>query len=195
MQRLTDKHSDGTPFIPNVVLQTAGMEAVAKKLAEYEDLDDNGLLLRLHCKVGQTVYIAVKDNKVVEKLEVRSIEIFPDIDKSIRYWCKIDKHTGDWFFHDEDYGKIVFKTEKEAKEALEKMLNEEKEYTEEEEANDILDLVFLNGMIHDLYAKDIKEIFKEDFDIETKQLTFNNKKYQCYFEELRCTEVNEIERI
>ena len=38
MERLTNRYSDGTPFVPNVVLKlTNGMQDVIKKLAEYED--------------------------------------------------------------------------------------------------------------------------------------------------------------
>ena len=41
MSRLTDKYSDGTPFVPNRILQlTNGMSSVIKKLAHYEDLEE-----------------------------------------------------------------------------------------------------------------------------------------------------------
>lgn len=58
MERLTNRYSDGTPFIPNCILQlTNGMTDVIKKLAEYEDLEEQGLLLRLPCKIGNLVYV------------------------------------------------------------------------------------------------------------------------------------------
>lgn len=58
MQRLTDKYSDGTPFIPNYILQTTnGMSNAIKKLSEYEDLEENGLLLKLPCKEGDIVFV------------------------------------------------------------------------------------------------------------------------------------------
>ena len=56
--RLTDRYSDGTPFVPNCILQlTNGMADVIKKLAEYEDLEEQGLLKRLPVKEGSTVYM------------------------------------------------------------------------------------------------------------------------------------------
>lgn len=58
MQRFTDKYSDGTPFIPNYILQTTnGMSNAIKKLSEYEDLEENGLLLKLPCKEGDIVFV------------------------------------------------------------------------------------------------------------------------------------------
>ena len=57
MQRFTDKYSDGTPFIPNYILQmTNGMSNAIKKLSEYEDLEENGLLLKMPCKEGDIVF-------------------------------------------------------------------------------------------------------------------------------------------
>ena len=37
------------------------------KLAEYEDLEEQGLLLKLPCKVGDTVYLIKSDGKVVPR--------------------------------------------------------------------------------------------------------------------------------
>ena len=46
MGRLTDKYSDGTPFVPERVLQlTNGMQSVIKKLAHYEDMEEQGRLI------------------------------------------------------------------------------------------------------------------------------------------------------
>ena len=40
---------------------------VLRKLAEYEDAEEQGLLLRLPCKVGDTVYLIKSDGKVVPR--------------------------------------------------------------------------------------------------------------------------------
>ena len=37
------------------------------KLKEYEDLEEQGLLLKLPCKVGDTVYLIKSDGKVVPR--------------------------------------------------------------------------------------------------------------------------------
>ena len=39
-----------------VRIKTDSVDKLAKKLAEYEDLEEQGLLLRLPCKVGDTLY-------------------------------------------------------------------------------------------------------------------------------------------
>jgi len=51
MKRLTDRYSDGTPFVLNHILQlTNGMSDVIKKLAYYEDLEEQGRLIILDKK-------------------------------------------------------------------------------------------------------------------------------------------------
>ena len=49
---------------------------VLKKLAEYEDLEEQGKLLKLPCKVGDVVYTACSWG--IEKGTVGSIEIMQD---------------------------------------------------------------------------------------------------------------------
>lgn len=50
------------------------LNAVADKLGEYERLEEQGLLVRLPCKVGDTVYCI--DNGIVELLIVNSFRIY-----------------------------------------------------------------------------------------------------------------------
>ena len=57
MERLTDRFSDGTAFVPNYVIQTKGMQGVISKLADYEDKQKQGLLLELPVSIGSTVYV------------------------------------------------------------------------------------------------------------------------------------------
>lgn len=52
MERLTERYTDGTAFIPNVVLQLKGMDGVAKKLAEYEDLEEQ-CIAENQCGIGE----------------------------------------------------------------------------------------------------------------------------------------------
>ena len=122
MERLTTRFPNGYLFrLPNVndeKAQQEYFEKLSKKVGEYEDAEEQGLLLRLPCKVNDTVYIVVLPNKEIEKMKVRSIEIFPTISKSIRFWCTCKTHGGDWFFYAENFGKIVFRTKKQAEQAL-----------------------------------------------------------------------------
>lgn len=64
MERLTERLPDGRNIIRNYYSHTFNAnygnfvegEAI-DKLSDYEDLDEQGLLLRLPCKVGDTVYV------------------------------------------------------------------------------------------------------------------------------------------
>lgn len=56
MKRITQNYSDGTPFIPNEKIQTLGMNDIAKKIAEYEDAEEQGRLLRLPIDENESVY-------------------------------------------------------------------------------------------------------------------------------------------
>lgn len=51
--------------------------AILKKLAEYEDLEEQGRLLKLPCKMGDTVYV---DNTI---LPIEDMECYEDIDNKI----------------------------------------------------------------------------------------------------------------
>lgn len=70
MERLTRKLSDGTAYtgavidasIADVNYPTYIGEAV-DKLAAYEDAEEQGLLLRLPCKVGDTIYEVSYENR------------------------------------------------------------------------------------------------------------------------------------
>ena len=64
------------------------------KLAEYEDLEEQGLLLRLHCKIGDKMYVYDIDKVIakLEELDVKSITRykngnFGDFD-GIEYYIK-----------------------------------------------------------------------------------------------------------
>ena len=52
MKRLTEKE----PYWLNEEI-----DRVYKKLKEYEDLEEQGLLIRLPCKIGDTIYFIYKD--------------------------------------------------------------------------------------------------------------------------------------
>lgn len=65
MSRLTDRFSDGTPFVPESILQlTNGMSDLIKKLAHYEDLEEQGRLINEE-DVLKFYYIDSEDKYVV----------------------------------------------------------------------------------------------------------------------------------
>ena len=69
MDRLTNIGSNGEIWITDndETRRFGRKESAYKKLAEYEDLDEQGLLLRLPCKVGDTVYLIKSDGKIVPR--------------------------------------------------------------------------------------------------------------------------------
>lgn len=86
------------------------IRAVLKKLATYEDLEEQGLLVRLPCKVGDMVF-DIFDNSVREN-SITSIEFC----KNRKYciWAKKDEMLG-------ILNKDVFLTHEEAEKKLEEM--------------------------------------------------------------------------
>lgn len=82
------------------------VKAMVEKLAEYEDLEEQGRLLRLPCKVGSNIYRITDDG--IDVAECREITV---ADKEMY----IESNTFcDWISFDE-IGKTVFLTEAEAK--------------------------------------------------------------------------------
>jgi hypothetical protein len=91
------------------------LEKCLSKLAEYEDAEEQGLLLRLPCKVGDTVYYI--DDYYVYADKVNSIEIRKENGKYIFCIAYMD-------YKEEDFGKTVFLTKEEAEKKLESMKGE-----------------------------------------------------------------------
>ena len=83
------------------------IEAVYRRLKEYEDLEEQGRLIKLPCKVGDTVYVIVGKNISVQKIQRVTIDSEGKIE-----FCT--KKRGFALF---DIGKTVFlaKSEAEAK--------------------------------------------------------------------------------
>ena len=67
MERLTKRDSYGDVYVKQHDYVTA-----SEKLCEYEDLEEQGLLLKLPCKVGDTVYHVVQGRIV----EVSNVDLF-----------------------------------------------------------------------------------------------------------------------
>lgn len=87
-----------------------------EKLATYEDLEEQGLLVRLPCKVGDDLYCIV--NGEVKKLKVHSFGVpdFEITDIEFKYvdGFKIVRFVG-------EVGKTVFLTREEAEKKLKEM--------------------------------------------------------------------------
>ena len=73
MERLTTtSNKGGVAFTFDLDITCRPSEAqkilkLAERLKEYEDLEEQGLLLKLPCKVGDTVYLIKSDGRVVPR--------------------------------------------------------------------------------------------------------------------------------
>lgn len=85
------------------------------RLAEYEDMEEQGLLVRLPCKIGATVYRFQRYfNDVTLKSEIK---IKPCVVESVSTKCIITTDHMVMLFS--NFGKNVFLTREEAEKALE----------------------------------------------------------------------------
>ena len=92
MKRLTNIGLNGKIWITDndETRRFGKKESAYKKLAEYEDLEEQGLLLRLPCKVGDTVYvIAPNYEKCEHKTECEDYS-----DEFLVSWCKVHCRNG-----------------------------------------------------------------------------------------------------
>lgn len=94
------------------------LKAMVNRLAKFEDLEEQGLLVRLPCKIGDDLYCIV--NGEVKKLKVHSfgVQDFEITGIEFKYvdGFKIVRFVG-------EVGKTVFSTREEAEKKLEEMKN------------------------------------------------------------------------
>lgn len=131
MERLTQtSDKGGVAFTFDLTISCEPNEAkkilkVAEKLKQYEDLEEQGLLLRLPCKVGDTIYVIEnsisKMRRIISDYEV----VFYSLDFSKNYiYCT--HHYGEEESESrtiliEEIGKTAFLTLAEAEAKLKEM--------------------------------------------------------------------------
>lgn len=135
MERLTERYKDS---IANIVLirecgdklcedicgdincdcSKCELEKALEKLATYEDLEEQGLLVRLPCKVGDTVYVPTRN--FVSELRITMVSV--DMHGAYFSWML---NSGIYpnldGFSKSKLGKTVFLTREEAEKKLEEM--------------------------------------------------------------------------
>ena len=94
------------------------LQEILEKLAEYEDFEEQGKLLKLPCKAGQKVYLLRKDIKTVIDGEITSFDI-GEFAKDMRIFITNDNRYTNISF--DKVGDIVFFTKKEAEAALKEL--------------------------------------------------------------------------
>ena len=85
------------------------VKSLKSKLKNYKDLEEQGLLLRLPCKVGDTVYKVNKASRKVARHKVRAVEYEQVVFENYNY-CPFNR-----------FGKTVFLTQAEAEQKLKEM--------------------------------------------------------------------------
>ena len=97
------------------------IDAVYRKLKDYEDAEEQGLLLRLPCRVGDTVY--VNNGFAIFEYEVTLTGYSSTSKESSFYLVTKSKKNSDTVqeFSDGDFGKTVFLTRDEAEAKLKEM--------------------------------------------------------------------------
>lgn len=110
-----------------------GNGSPTEKLADYEDADEQGLLLRLPCKVGDTVWVVTSPFNVFDDIEYdedMKNEVYEAFISSVtfykcgeqyRIYAKATNHFIGAYFRKCDFDKTVFLTKSEAEAKLAEM--------------------------------------------------------------------------
>ncbi len=91
---------------------------IVRQLGEYEDLEEQGKLLKLPCKAGQKVYLLRKNIKTVIDGEITSIRIGEFTIRMNIFIIDDNRYTESSF---DKIGDIVFFTKEEAEAALKQL--------------------------------------------------------------------------
>lgn len=130
MERLTERERnvDGTGVAKEEI--TDGLlkpfaEKILTKLADYEDLEEQGLLVRFPCKIGDTVYrVNAGAKQPIIPMTVSEIHFLCyKNERAVRFDAIGKEDMGESCYRLEDIGRIVFLTRKEAEKKLEEMKN------------------------------------------------------------------------
>lgn len=110
------------------------IENMIKKLATYEVLEEQGLLVRLPCRVGDTVWVVTSPINVFDECDgAAEYEVYESFLSSVTYYtcgeqfrinAKVTNSFIVEYFRECDFGKTVFLTREEAEKKLEELKNE-----------------------------------------------------------------------
>lgn len=136
MERLTKKNDSGGHYYPKCFEKCNGlgasskcddceiMTSVCEKLGDYEDLEEQGRLVKLPCKVGDTLYRVNKGAKepviMMRVLQLYIKQLHKDR-TVIRIDAINDDDMGESCYFLENIGKTVFLTKSEAEAKLKEL--------------------------------------------------------------------------
>lgn len=97
-----------------------------KELKSYKDAEEQGLLVRLPCKVGTEVFCFFPGDSHYTKCQIKKIEICSSIFGNICYLAESVEQRGRCCrYFDNEFGKFLFLTLEEAEKKLEEMKKNE----------------------------------------------------------------------
>ncbi len=118
MERLTERYDITPDGESDVWVKQHDYISAARKLCDYEDLEEQGLLVRLPCKVGDMVYVPTRN--FISELRIVMISV--DMHGTYFRWMlnsgiypNLDGFSGN------KLGKTVFLTREEAEKKLEEI--------------------------------------------------------------------------
>lgn len=142
MERLTEK-SDKMIWFKDQGLKIEPCEMnshhcrmILEKLVDYEEAEEQGLLARLPCKVGDTVWVVTSPINVFDYDKYdgdAEYEVYESFLSSVSYYASGEqfriyaKVTNSFiaaYFRECDFGKSIFFTREEAEKKLEELKNE-----------------------------------------------------------------------
>ena len=140
MERLTKTYSDGThganDNLPCGENSYTYKGLLLEALGKYEDAEEQGLLLRLPCKVGDTVWVITSPFNVFEGIEYNENlrdECYESFISSVTFYknsvqyrinAKVTNHFISAYYCEQDFGKTIFLTRAEAEQKLKEMESE-----------------------------------------------------------------------
>lgn len=123
MERLTERYDVTPDGESDVWVKQHDYISAVRKLCDYEDLEEQGLLVRLPCKVGDTVYrVNAGAKQPIIPMTVSEIHFLCYKNERVVRFDAISKgDMGEICYRLEDIGRIVFLTHEEAVNKLEEM--------------------------------------------------------------------------
>lgn len=122
MERLTERIDDVPDGESGVWVKNHDYILAAEKLADYEDLEEQGRLLKLPCKVGDTIYAV---GEIVKEYKVISVGYPSNKATNRSEFCietlPVNGSRVVAAFYDKEFGKNVFLTKSEAEEKLKEL--------------------------------------------------------------------------
>lgn len=136
MERLTERMENAPDGESNVWVKNHDYIKASEKLAEYEDLEEQALLVRLPCKAGDTVWVVTSPINVFDYDKYdgdAEYEVYESFLSSVSYYASGEqfriyaKVTNSFiaaYFRECDFGESIFFTREEAEKKLEEIQND-----------------------------------------------------------------------